>query len=108
MVIALEIPARDHPVSTDIGCKYTASENIAPIPTHVISAPAPTITQRHDRPILNAPLFDLSSRRHQDGAAFPNKTSGDRRKIQSRRIFFERRRVWFDVRMRSGTASFKK
>ena len=46
MVIALEIPARDHPVSTDIGCKYTASENIAPIPTHVISAPAPTITQR--------------------------------------------------------------
>lgn len=58
MVIALEIPARDHPVSIDIGCKYTASENIAPIPTHVISAPAPTITQRYDRPTLNPPYFE--------------------------------------------------
>jgi hypothetical protein len=61
MVIALEIPARDHPVSTDIGCKYTASENIAPIPTHVISAPAPTITQRYDKPTLKSSLFQGSN-----------------------------------------------
>ncbi len=45
-VIALEIPARDHPVSADIGTRNTASENMAPIATHVISAPTATITQR--------------------------------------------------------------
>jgi hypothetical protein len=60
MVMALEIPARDQPVSVDIGSKYTASENIAPMPTHVISAPAPTITQRYDSPMRKCSCFDPS------------------------------------------------
>jgi hypothetical protein len=88
MVIALEIPARDHPVSTDIGCKYTASENIAPIPTHVISAPAPTITQRYDKPTLKSSLFQGSNCAAKP-AAFPNKTNGNPRKIHSRKLFLE-------------------
>jgi len=87
MVIALEIPARDHPVSTDIGCKYTASENIAPIPTHVISAPAPTITQRYDKPRSNPPYFKAQLRRKT--RAFPNKTNGNPRKIHSRKLFWK-------------------
>jgi hypothetical protein len=87
MVIALEIPARDHPVSTDIGCKYTANENIAPIPTHVISAPAPTITQRYDRPTLKSSLFRGSNCAAK--TAFPNKTNGNPRKIHSRKLFLE-------------------
>ena len=45
MVMAVEMPVRDQPVSTDIGCRNTASENIEPMLTQVISAPAPTITQ---------------------------------------------------------------
>jgi hypothetical protein len=45
-VIALDMPARDQPVTADIGSRYTASENIAPMPTQVISAPIATITQR--------------------------------------------------------------
>ena len=44
-VIAPEIPARDQPVASDIGCRNTASENTAPKATQVISAPAATITQ---------------------------------------------------------------
>jgi hypothetical protein len=43
--IALEIPARDHPVSRVMGSRNTASENMAPTATHVISAPRATITQ---------------------------------------------------------------
>jgi hypothetical protein len=46
--MALDIPARDQPVSADIGSRYTASENIDPIATHVINAPAATITQRYE------------------------------------------------------------
>jgi len=88
MVIALEIPARDHPVSTDIGCKYTANENIAPIPTHVISAPAPTITQRYDRPTLKSSLFRGSNCAAKP-AAFPNKTNGNPRKIHNLNFFLE-------------------
>jgi hypothetical protein len=45
-VIALETPARDQPVSTVIGSRNTASENIAPMATQVMRAPAPTMTQR--------------------------------------------------------------
>ena len=45
-VIALDMPARDQPVSGDIGSRKTASENIAPMATQVISAPAATMTQR--------------------------------------------------------------
>ena len=46
MVMALEMPARDQPVSADMGWRKTASENMAPMATQPISAPAPTITQR--------------------------------------------------------------
>ena len=44
-VIALEIAVRDQPVSRVIGSRNTASENIAPTATQVISAPRATITQ---------------------------------------------------------------
>jgi hypothetical protein len=44
-IMALEIPVRDQPVSVDIGCRKTASENMEPMATHVISAPHATITQ---------------------------------------------------------------
>jgi len=47
-VIALEMPARVQPVASDIGWRKIASENIAPIPTQVISAPAAMMTQRYD------------------------------------------------------------
>jgi len=39
------MPARGQPVSTAIGCRKTASENIAPKPTQVASAPTATTTQ---------------------------------------------------------------
>jgi hypothetical protein len=45
-VMALDMPARDQPVASDIGCKNTASENIAPAATQVMTAPAKMITQR--------------------------------------------------------------
>jgi hypothetical protein len=45
-VIALDMPARDQPVAVDIGSRKTASENIAPMATQVMSAPAPTMIQR--------------------------------------------------------------
>ena len=45
-VIALEMPARDQPVAVDMGSRNTASENIAPMATQLISAPAATMTQR--------------------------------------------------------------
>lgn len=44
-VMAPDTPVRDQPVASDIGCRNTASENIAPMPTQVISAPTATITQ---------------------------------------------------------------
>ena len=43
-VMALEMPARDQPVAVDIGSRNTASENMAPMATQVISAPAAMIT----------------------------------------------------------------
>ena len=36
--MAVEMPVRDQPVSSDIGCRNTASENIEPMLTQVISA----------------------------------------------------------------------
>ncbi|KGM35039.1 hypothetical protein P409_06725 [Inquilinus limosus MP06] len=45
-VMALEMPARLQPVSDAIGCRKIASENIAPMPTQVMSAPTPMMTQR--------------------------------------------------------------
>jgi hypothetical protein len=45
-VIALDRPARDQLVSAAIGVRKIASENMAPSATQVISAPAPTMTQR--------------------------------------------------------------
>ena len=45
MVMAVEMPVRDQPVASDIGCRKTASENIEPMATHPIRPPAATITQ---------------------------------------------------------------
>jgi hypothetical protein len=42
MVVALEMPVRNQPAATDIGCRKTASENTVPMTTHPISAPAAT------------------------------------------------------------------
>ena len=47
-VAAVDMPLRDQPVSAAIGCRKTASENIAPMPMQVISMPAPTTTQPYD------------------------------------------------------------
>src|SRR5688572_18390393 len=44
-LMALEIPARPQPVSTDIGSRNTASENMAPIATQPIRPPSATSTQ---------------------------------------------------------------
>src|SRR5688500_3889513 len=46
MVIAAEMPARDHSVVWDIGVWKTASENSAPMDTQPMSAPIATMTQR--------------------------------------------------------------
>ena len=46
IVIAKEMPARDQPVSADIGARNTASENMAPIATQPMRPPSATMTQR--------------------------------------------------------------
>ena len=46
MVMAKEMPARDQPVSVDIGARKTASENIAPSATQPMRPPSATTTQR--------------------------------------------------------------
>src|SRR6185436_3572427 len=44
IVIANEMPARDQPVSADIGARNTASENIAPSATQPMRPPSATMT----------------------------------------------------------------
>ena len=46
IVMALDTPATDHPVSREIGVNKTGSENIAPMATHPSNPPAATIIQR--------------------------------------------------------------
>ena len=46
MVMALETPVTDQPVSREIGRRKTGSENMAPIATQPNRPPAATITQR--------------------------------------------------------------
>ena len=46
MVMALDTPVTDQPVSCEIGSRKTGSENIAPIATQPRRPPAATITQR--------------------------------------------------------------
>jgi hypothetical protein len=46
IVMALDTPATDQPVSREIGRRKTGSENIEPIATQLIRPPAATITQR--------------------------------------------------------------
>src|SRR5262245_56235257 len=61
-VIAVEIVARPQPVLVDSGPRNTASENIAPIATHVVSAPTATMTQRY--PVfMRLPPSDPAARR---------------------------------------------
>jgi hypothetical protein len=45
IVMALDMPVRDHPVVSDIGARKTASENTEPMATHPINPPAATTTQ---------------------------------------------------------------
>src|SRR5581483_3884613 len=47
IVIALETPVTDHPVSFAIGCNRTGSENMPPMATQPKSPPAATMTQRY-------------------------------------------------------------
>jgi hypothetical protein len=44
-VMALEIAARDHPVSWVMGARKTASENMAPTAMQPMRAPTATTTQ---------------------------------------------------------------
>src|SRR6202011_495421 len=44
-VMASDMPVRDQPVASDIGCRNTASENVEPIATQPNRAPAATTTQ---------------------------------------------------------------
>ncbi len=44
-VMALDTAVCDQPVASVIGRRNTASENMAPIATHVMKAPSATITQ---------------------------------------------------------------
>ena len=46
MVMALDMPATDQPVSRAIGCSNTGSENMPPIATQPSRPPAATMTQR--------------------------------------------------------------
>ena len=46
IVMAVEIPVTDQPVSWAIGRRKTGSENMAPIATQPSNPPAATITQR--------------------------------------------------------------
>src|SRR6476660_10256199 len=46
MVIALEMPVTDQPVSFVIGCRNTGSENMPPMGTQLSRPPAATIAQR--------------------------------------------------------------
>ena len=46
IVMALDMPVRDHPVAAAIGARNTGSANIAPIATQPSSPPAATMTQR--------------------------------------------------------------
>jgi len=46
IVMALETPVTDHPVSREIGSRKTGSENMAPMATQPRRPPAATITQR--------------------------------------------------------------
>ena len=45
MVAAVEMPVRDQPIASAMGCRKMLSESIAPKPTQVTTMPAPTITQ---------------------------------------------------------------
>ena len=47
IVIALDTPVTDHPVSRVMDPRKTGSENIAPIATQPSRPPAATITQRY-------------------------------------------------------------
>src|SRR6187455_1170366 len=56
IVIAKEIPARDQPVSVDMGARNTASENMVPSATQPMRPPSATITQRYGDSFTYAPL----------------------------------------------------
>ena len=55
MVIAKEMPARDHSVFSDIGVRKTASENIAPIATQPMRPPSATMIQRYGDSVMELP-----------------------------------------------------
>ena len=46
MVMALDTPATDQPVSRTIGCSNTGNENMPPMATQPNRPPAATMTQR--------------------------------------------------------------
>ena len=45
IVMAVDMPVRDQPVASDMGCRNTASEKVVPMATQPIKAPAATTTQ---------------------------------------------------------------
>jgi hypothetical protein len=46
IVMTVDTPVTDHPVSCEMGRRKTGSENIAPMATQLSKPPAATITQR--------------------------------------------------------------
>ena len=47
MVMALDTPVTDQPVSRAMSCRKTGSENMLPMATQPNTPPAATITQRY-------------------------------------------------------------
>ena len=52
IVMALDTPVTDQPVSRDMGTRKTGSENMAPIATQLSKPPAATITQRYEELVI--------------------------------------------------------
>src|SRR5690348_18345408 len=85
MVMALDTPVTDQPVSRAMGCSSTGSENMPPMATQPSTPPAATITQRYRE--LAIPDLQYGSHRVQDERDWTEPTAGWTR----RNILFELR-----------------
>src|SRR6187551_2467649 len=63
IVIANDIPARDQPVSADMGARNTASENMVPSATQPMRPPSATMTQRYGDSLMSFAAFRPRLRR---------------------------------------------
>src|SRR5208337_3455361 len=58
MVIAVDTPVTDHPVSLDMGRSRTGNENIAPTAIQPNNPPAATMIQRYPDLVIMNPRYD--------------------------------------------------